>query len=106
MPSTRSSHVRLPVLTDWITGHQENIRADLFVGLEDALNRDDAVPENPGRWMILPSSFITGSDRHMQQLYQDSMAMEVALDLRPIGVDRERNRKCRRSQVPHNGHGP
>lgn len=39
----------------------------------------------------------------MQQLYQDSMAMEAVLDLRPVGVGRERNKKCRGYQVPHNG---
>ncbi|CCE34522.1 uncharacterized protein CPUR_08455 [Claviceps purpurea 20.1] len=70
---------------DWITGHQENIRADLFVGLEDVLNRDDAVPENLIHRVILPSSF-TGSDRHMRQLCQDSMAMEMVLNLRPVGM--------------------
>ncbi|KAG6253225.1 hypothetical protein E4U23_008000 [Claviceps purpurea] len=63
---------RIPVLTgSRAIRTQENIRADLFVGLEDVLNRDDAVPENLVHRVILPSSF-TGSDRHMRQLCQDS----------------------------------
>ncbi|CCE26556.1 uncharacterized protein CPUR_00024 [Claviceps purpurea 20.1] len=49
---------------DWINNYQKDIRADVFVGLGDAV----------GRKVILPSSF-TGGDRYMQQLYQDSMAI-------------------------------
>ncbi|KAG6102941.1 hypothetical protein E4U14_006526 [Claviceps sp. LM454 group G7] len=91
-----------------MTDHQEDIRADVFVGLEDALSHDDAVPENLGRPVILPSSFLLGATGTCSSYVrtQDSMAMEAVLDLRPVGVGRERNKKCRRYQVPHNGHGP
>jgi hypothetical protein len=59
---------------DWIRSNQTKLRADLYNGLADALNRNDASATNLGRKLILPSSFL-GSDRHIQQLFQDSMAI-------------------------------
>ena len=59
---------------DWIRNHQGNFRADVYNGLRDALQAGDVDPANIGRRFILPSSF-TGSDRYMQQVYQDSMAV-------------------------------
>jgi hypothetical protein len=59
---------------DWLRTHQQSIRADVYVGLADALIREDVDTGNLGRRFILPSSF-TGSDRFMQQLFQDSMAI-------------------------------
>ena len=59
---------------DWLRTHQESIRADVYTGLADALIREDVNTRDLGRRFILPSSF-TGSDRFMQQLFQDSMAI-------------------------------
>ena len=46
----------------------------MYSGLADAMSRDDVNTADLGRRIVLPSSFI-GSDRAMQQLYQDSMAI-------------------------------
>jgi hypothetical protein len=56
--------------------NQKQIRASLYNGLEDAIsNRDDDVDLNElGKRYILPSSYI-GGPRHMQQRYQDAMAI-------------------------------
>ena len=59
---------------DWLRTHQQSIRADVYTGLTDALIRQDVNTGDLGRRFILPSSF-TGSDRFMQQLFQDSMAI-------------------------------
>ena len=59
---------------DWLRTHQPSIRADVYTGLADALIREDVMAGDLGRRLILPSSF-TGSDRFMQQLFQDSMAI-------------------------------
>ena len=58
----------------WIRTNQGSIRADLYQGLVDALQSDDLDASHIGHCIVLPSSF-TGSDRHMSQLYQDSMAV-------------------------------
>ncbi|KAF7336005.1 ATP-dependent DNA helicase [Mycena sanguinolenta] len=56
--------------------NQKKIRASVYNGLEDAISsRDDDVDLNElGRRYILPSSYI-GGPRHMQQRYQDAMAI-------------------------------
>ncbi len=55
--------------------HQNQLRASLYSGLEDALRGGQDVDlDQLGRLIVLPSSF-TGSPRHMQQLFQDSMAI-------------------------------
>ncbi|THC87783.1 hypothetical protein EYZ11_012768 [Aspergillus tanneri] len=62
---------------DWITRHQDDIRADLYTGLTDALahaDRDVEATIESGRRVILPSSHV-GSPRFMQQLYQDAMSI-------------------------------
>src|SRR5258708_39298649 len=59
----------------WLQTHQHTIRAELYQGLADALQNDDLSTTNQlGHHIVLPSSF-TGSDHHMSQLYQDSMAI-------------------------------
>ena len=62
---------------NWIKYHQKELRADVYSGLRDAVLGDR--PENlnlaeHGCHIILPSSF-QGGERHMQQLFQDSMAL-------------------------------
>ena len=59
---------------DWIRSHQGNLRSDVYNGLTDALRQGDVDPANLGKRVILPSSF-TGSERYMQHVYQDSMAI-------------------------------
>ena len=55
----------------YLRKHQQDIRADVYQGLGDALNNGD---ERAGRRVILPSSF-TGGARDMNQRYHDSMAL-------------------------------
>jgi hypothetical protein len=60
----------------YLRHNQKKLRASLYNGLEDAIsNRDDDVDLNElGKRYILPSSYI-GGPRHMQQRYQDAMAI-------------------------------
>src|SRR5260370_32955177 len=58
----------------WLRTHQATIRADLYQGLADALQNDNLDANQLGRHIVLPSS-VKGSDHHMSQLYQDSMAI-------------------------------
>ncbi|KAL0284783.1 UNVERIFIED_CONTAM: hypothetical protein Sangu_2809100 [Sesamum angustifolium] len=53
---------------------QNDIRAELYEGLQDCLNAGENNAGNVGRRIILPSSF-TGSPRDMYQRYQDAMAI-------------------------------
>ena len=59
---------------EWIQMHQAQIRADLYNGLADAIVRHEVDASALGRRIVLPSSFL-GSDRFMQHLFQDSMAI-------------------------------
>jgi len=59
---------------DWLQIHQQSIRTDVYIGLADALIRKNINTSDLGRRFILPLSF-TDSDRFMQQLFQDSMAI-------------------------------
>jgi hypothetical protein len=64
-------------LLNWTRHNQKKIRADVYQGLRDAVAGDADANINlaeHGQRIILPSSFI-GSERHMQQLFQDSMAI-------------------------------
>ena len=57
--------------------NQKQIRAELYNGLQDALSAHDNIPRigsQVGHRIVLPSSFV-GGPRHMQQLYQDAMAI-------------------------------
>lgn len=58
----------------WIRNNQDKLRADVYSGLADSLHAGDTDARQIGKRVILPSSF-TGSDRYMQQAYQDAMAM-------------------------------
>ncbi|KAJ8453935.1 hypothetical protein ONZ45_g19505 [Pleurotus djamor] len=59
----------------WLRTHQSEIRASLYSGLQDALAHDGQIDLSQlGRRYILPSSFIGGA-RHMQQRFQDAMAI-------------------------------
>lgn len=56
----------------YFENNQTRIRAELYTGVLEAM--DNEAEGFAGRRVILPSSFI-GGPRHMQQLYQDSMAL-------------------------------
>ncbi|KNZ73733.1 hypothetical protein J132_10006, partial [Termitomyces sp. J132] len=58
---------------NWVRHNQKKIRAEVYQGVVDAAARDEAVTPQSHR-VILPSSH-TGSERQMQQLFQDSMAI-------------------------------
>lgn len=60
---------------NFLRHHQSDLRAALYSGLEDAIGGDDEVDLNElGQRYVLPSSYI-GGPRHMQQRFQDSMAI-------------------------------
>ncbi len=54
--------------------NQTTLRADQYKGMVDAMQQDGANSTNFGRIVILPATFAR-SPRHMNQLYQDSMAL-------------------------------
>ena len=56
----------------YLQWNQDTLRADLYQGVQDSLASGDV--EQSGRVVILPSSF-PGSDRFMQDYYQDSLAL-------------------------------
>ena len=58
----------------WIFHNQSDIRADLYSGSGDTAAISDATSDQVGKRIILPSSYI-GSDRFMQAIFQDSMAI-------------------------------
>lgn len=58
----------------FIRYHQANFRASLYSGLEDAITGGDIDLNDLGQRFVLPSSYI-GGPRHMQQRFQDAMAM-------------------------------
>ena len=67
-----AEHSRLTFLRH----NQDTLRASVYSGLEDAIGAGDAdVDLNQlGQRVVLPSSFI-GGPRHMQQRFQDAMAI-------------------------------
>ena len=59
----------------YLLTHQEDLRADVYQGVVDAVLADgDADIKKLGQQIILPSSYIGGS-WHMFQLYQDLIAL-------------------------------
>jgi len=58
---------------NYLRYHQSDIRASLYSGLADAINRDVNL-EDIGQRFILPSSY-TGGPRYMKQCLQDSLAL-------------------------------
>lgn len=60
---------------NFITLHQDKIRADTYAGLHDQLrHKSEEHNAKMGRCKILPSTF-EGSSRHMYESYQDSMVL-------------------------------
>ena len=58
---------------NYLRYHQSDIRASLYSGLTDAIDRDVDL-EDIGQRFILPSSY-TGGPRYMKQCLQDSLAL-------------------------------
>lgn len=61
----------------WVTDHQDELRADLYKGLADAIAAADIdfqIAESCGRKIVLPSGHV-GSARYMQSLFHDAMAI-------------------------------
>ena len=62
----------------WFENHQGRQRAELYSGIQDALNAGEINAESIGRRFILPSSF-TGGPRYMMQHYRDAIAICIVL---------------------------
>ena len=58
----------------FIRCNQSKLRVDLYQGLQDVVGGGDSNARSLGKRIVLPSSF-AGSSRHMQQAYQDAMAI-------------------------------
>ncbi|TFK62502.1 hypothetical protein BDN72DRAFT_748331, partial [Pluteus cervinus] len=60
----------------WFRTHQNELRASLYSGLQDAIHAADGNVDlnDLGTRFILPAKY-TGSARHMQQRFQDAMAI-------------------------------
>ena len=58
----------------YIECHQKELRAEVYSGAKDAMNKSDGDISGLGKRVILPSSF-TGGDRYMHQQYLDSIAL-------------------------------
>ncbi len=58
----------------WVRLNQTTLRFDQYKGMVDAMQQDRANNPNFGRMVVLPATF-AGSPCHMNQNYQDSMAL-------------------------------
>jgi hypothetical protein len=58
----------------YLRDHQQDLRADMYKGLTEAILRGDPDATNTGKRIVLPASFV-GGPRYMIQNYQDAMAI-------------------------------
>jgi hypothetical protein len=58
----------------YLKDHQQDLRADMYKGLTEAILRGDSDGSNTGKRVVLPASFVGGA-RYMIQNYQDAMAI-------------------------------
>ena len=58
----------------WISSHQTEIRADLYNGEADVAAVADAASDQVGKRIVLPSNYV-GSERFMQSIFHDGMAI-------------------------------
>jgi hypothetical protein len=58
----------------WVRLNHTTFHADQYKGMVDVMQQDGANGTNFGHMVVLPTTFV-GSPRHMNQLYQDSMAL-------------------------------
>ncbi|KAG5524656.1 hypothetical protein RHGRI_031361 [Rhododendron griersonianum] len=59
---------------DYFKNHQREIRADLYQGIVDTVNKGETQASNIGTRIILPGSFL-GGPRDMRKRYLDAMAL-------------------------------
>ena len=60
---------------NYIQNNEKKMRAELYNGLKDAVEKDDRENiDKIGKKVILPSSFISGN-RYMHQQYQDAISL-------------------------------
>lgn len=59
---------------DWIKGHQNVIRADLYKSIRDSIRKGYMDPSSIGQNVILPANF-TGSQRYMNYYFKDSLVI-------------------------------
>jgi len=62
------------VKLSWLRNNQSTLRADLYVGVTDALSRNDVDVSQIGHRTILPATYV-GGPRFIAGCYQDSMAI-------------------------------
>ncbi|XP_077237222.1 uncharacterized protein LOC143878892 [Tasmannia lanceolata] len=58
----------------WVRQNQEQVRGEVYQGLQDAIESGDHDASSIGQRLILPSS-LTGGHRYMTQAFQDAMAI-------------------------------
>jgi hypothetical protein len=58
---------------NWIKHNQHKIRAELYNGIQDAIDTGTETSNEIGKSTIF--TIFTGSPRHMNQLYQDIMSI-------------------------------
>jgi len=63
---------------NWQRMNQQTIRAELYQGLQDAVEAGEMQAQNVGRRIVLAPTF-QGGPRHMFQLYHDSMSIVAEL---------------------------
>ena len=76
-----------------IRHNQDQLRASLYSGVADAVNRGDTSLQQVGQRVVLPATF-QGGPRHMQQRYQDSMAIIHRFGKPDLFVTFTMNPKC------------
>jgi hypothetical protein len=76
-----------------IRHNQDQLRASLYSGVADAVNRGDTSLQQVGQRVVLPATF-QGGPRHMQQRYQDSMAIIRRFGKPDLFVTFTMNPKC------------
>ena len=59
---------------NYVRQHQQELRVDKYINLNDCNNQPLTQGNEKGKRIILPSSFV-GSQRYMEQLYFDGMAI-------------------------------
>ncbi|KAL8161840.1 hypothetical protein V2J09_013329 [Rumex salicifolius] len=58
----------------WIRYHQDELRADVYINIVDAVNNGDTDAKSIGKRIVLPATY-TRSPRYLMQNYQDAMAL-------------------------------
>ena len=65
---------------NYLRFNQNDLRISAKQGLQDAVTAGEALSENVGRKIILPSSFTNGP-RHIFQLFNDAMTISIELGI-------------------------